>query len=295
MIHAATAEGLINLSEDQSTDFKGRDVNALWGNPPVLAVVDHHEVFRRGHAGEWEPLASVDDHRINCALPIDGVVYLGTSNAHILKVDGPNAELVDEFEAMSGRDEWFTPWGGPPDVRSLTSDSAGVIYANVHVGGIARSQDGGRTWVPTIDIYSDVHEVAWADGAVLAACAQGLAVSRDRGDTWDFHQENLHATYARAVGHAGDKILMTACVGPHGGRSAVYRRNLTGDGAFAKCERGLPEWFSDNIDTGCLATHDARAAFGTSDGEVYLSEDAGESWRRVASGLPPMRWIALDD
>ncbi|MDQ3985708.1 MAG: glycoside hydrolase [Actinomycetota bacterium] len=295
MIYAATAEGLIGLEGDGSTDFKGKTVNALWGNPPLLAVVDGHEVWTRPKGGDWEQSVRVTDHRVNCALPVNGLVYLGTSDAHLLRVEGGNAIVVDEFETMAGRDDWFTPWGGPPDVRSLASDSVGVVYANVHVGGIARSKDGGRTWAPTIDIYSDVHEVTAADGAVLAACARGLAVSRDEGETWKFHAENLHATYARAVGRAGNSILMTACVGPHGGRAAVYRRDLDGHGAFEKCEQGLPEWFGDNIDTGCLATLGRKTAFGTSDGEVYVSVDAGGSWRRAASGLPPIRWLALDD
>jgi hypothetical protein len=43
------------------------------------------------------------------------------------------------------------------------------LYANVHVGGILRTADGGETWTPTIDIDADVHHVTTAEGIVLAA------------------------------------------------------------------------------------------------------------------------------
>ena len=92
---------------------------------------------------------------------------------------------------------------------------------------------------------------------------------------------------------AGDTVLLTACDGPHGGKAAVYSAPLALDRAFEKCERGLPEWFDDNIDTGCLAAADGTAAFGTVDGEVYISEDAGGTWERAADGLPAVRAVAI--
>ena len=73
----------------------------------------------------------------------------------------------------------------------------------------------------------------------------------------------------------------------------MYRAPLTLDRQFERCERGLPEWFRDNIDTGCLAAVDGTAAFGTVNGEVYVSEDAGETWERAADGLPAVRAVAL--
>jgi hypothetical protein len=56
---------------------------------------------------------------------------------------------------------------------------------------------------------------------------------------------------------------------------------------------GLPEWFADNVDTGCLAARDGTAVIGTEDGCVYLSRDAGESWEVAAKGLAAVRAVAL--
>ena len=121
----------------------------------------------------------------------------------------------------------------------------------MHVGGILRSDDGGATWTPTIDIDSDVHHVTTAEGMVLAACAGGLASSSDRGVTWTVRTDGLEAPYSRAVAVCGDVVLVSASKGPRGGRAGVYRGDLVG-GAFERCTSGLPDLFDDNIDTYCL-------------------------------------------
>jgi photosystem II stability/assembly factor-like uncharacterized protein len=294
VIHVATAGGLFVIGSRRQHEFEDRDVTALArGTDSWWAITDGHAVWRRAGTADWEPVAEVGEYRLNCVLPVENGALVGTSNAHLLRLDGGTVDLVEAFERTEGRADWYTPWGGPPDVRSL-SRAPGSLWANVHVGGILRSDDGGHSWKPTIDIDSDVHEVlASDDGFIAAATAWGLALSDDGGVGWSFDTHNLHASYARAVGRCGDTILMTSCVGPHGGRAALYRRPVGDRGAFEKCEEGLPEWFGDNIDTGCLAASGKTAAFGTSDGEVFVSGDAGRSWERIASALPPVRWLEL--
>jgi hypothetical protein len=164
----------------------------------------------------------------------------------------------------------------------------------VHVGGILRSEDRGETWTPTIDIDADVHQVTTAEGLVLAACAGGLAVSADRGSTWTLRSDGLDAPYSRAIAVCGDAVLLSASNGPRGGRSAIYRGDLSG-GTFERCGTGLPESFNDNIDSYCLDAppEGPLAAFGTSDGRVFTSEDAGTSWGELASGLPPIQRVLV--
>jgi photosystem II stability/assembly factor-like uncharacterized protein len=163
------------------------------------------------------------------------------------------------------------------------------VYVNVHVGGVLHTGDGGATWEPTIDIDADVHQVATAEGLVLAACARGLAISTDRGGTWTPRTDGLDARYARAVVVCGDRILVSTSDGPRGGHAAVYRADLV-SGAFERCRVGLPEWFDHNIDTYCLdALNDGSyAAFGTADGRVYGSEDGGRTWHELAAVHQPV-------
>ena len=92
----------------------------------------------------------------------------------------------------------------------------------------------------------------------------------------------------------GDLVLVSASRGPRGGRSAVYRSALA-RGPFERCRNGLPEWFEDNVDTSCLdALPDGSlAAFGTADGSVFATEDAGATWAQVASGLPALHHVLV--
>ena len=255
-----------------------------------------------GLAGEWtltggralwrgtELVAELDGPAATCVLPTADGVFVGTEQAHLLRfVDGV-VEQVVSFDEAEGRDRWYTPWGGPPDVRSLAAGADGSVYVNVHVGGILRSADGGRTWRPTIDVDSDVHQVVAPDGAVLAATAYGLARSGDGGREWTFLTDGLHATYSRAVTVAGDAVLVSVSRGPGGQEAAVYRLV---DGAFERCRDGLPEWFSDNVDTACLVADGQLVALGTDDGSVFVSTDAGRRWERAATGLGPVTGLTL--
>jgi hypothetical protein len=222
-------------------------------------------------------------------------VFVGTEEAHLLRLgdDGVLAP-VEAFETIEGRETWFTPWGGPPAVRSIAQDLSRRLHANVHVGGIPRSVDAGASWEPTIDIDADIHQVVAHPSepdVVLAAGAVGLAVSVDGGASWRIEREGLHATYARAVAVAGDHVLLTVSNGPRGGRAAIYRTTLEPGSAFERCTVGLPEWFDHNIDSGWLDARGGEVAFGTGDGEVYRSDDAGERWTRAATGLPSIRAV----
>jgi hypothetical protein len=129
-------------------------------------------------------------------------------------------------------------------------------------------------------------------GLAFAATAIGMAATRDGGASWEFTEEGLHAGYCRAVALAGDTILLSASTSHTGRKSALYRRPIYG-AAFERCTKGLPEWFADNVDTYCLDAHGERAALGTSDGEVFVSEDSGGSWSRAAADLPSISCVIL--
>ncbi len=272
-----TAAGLHRV-DDGHTELAGRGVTAVAGG---WAVVEGRSVW---HDGRFVAEA-IGPHAGTCVLPVDGGALVGTVEGHLVHV--PAGNRVASFDAAPGRDAWYTPWGAPADVRSLAAAPDGTLYANVHVGGVLRSLDGGATWAPTLDLELDVHQVVVApDGTVVAACARGLAVSTDAGDTWSVVADGLAATYARAVAVAGDTVLLSVSTGPEGHRAAVYRRPLHGGGPFRRTAIGLPGTFPGNVDTFCLVADGDLAALGTFAGRVYLSADAGGSWATVAAGPP---------
>jgi hypothetical protein len=307
-ILVGTSSGLVALDPDGAgrvTQLDGQRVSCIapaswrW----LWAVVDGREIWRDEGDG-WRRVVSLyalpgpdgleatvlADTRVNH----ERGVLVGTSEARLARVTEENEiEMLDSFDRAPTRDVWFTPWGGPPAVRTI-AESRDAVYVNVHVGGVLRTVDEGATWEPTIDIEADVHQVATSRDRVYAAGAGGLSISDDRGDSWRRSTAVLHATYCRAVAVCGPRLLLSASTGPGGGRAALYRSELDGT-AFERCRSGLPEWFSGNIDSLCLdALPDGRlAAFGAENGELYSSTDQGASWSRIASGLGQVRRVLV--
>jgi hypothetical protein len=269
---------------------------------PVQSLVRDDDRWWTGLGGEavwrlepgrgWGEVVRSTDAWLNCLCLTSIGLLIGASEARLFRLDGDGLEEVTSFQQTEGRDAWYTPWGGPPDVRSVSA-ADGALYANVHVGGVVRSGDGGVTWEPTMDIDADVHQV-WAlnDGLVRAASAWGLGVSMDGGTTWEFQTDGLHGDYLRAVAVSGHAVFVTASEGHRGRRSAVYRRSDS-DVAFVKCTKGLPDWFGSNIDTFCLIARGDEVVFGTEEGSVYRSQDDGATWEEAATGLPSIRCVAF--
>jgi len=298
-ILVGTSEGLRELGAREAAHVVGHEVTALVvDGDRWWAILDGRTIAARDAAGTWTevaPVAPVGEGGATCLAPAPGGLLVGTEGAHLFRLDGGALRRLDAFGTAPGRETWHTPWGDPADTRSLAVDRAGTVYVNVHVGGVVRSADGGRSWRPTLDIDTDVHQVLAhpeRPGHVLAASAVGLAATEDGGETWAIATEGLHATYLRAVAVAGDIVLVSASTGPGGRRSALYRRRLAG-GAFERCRTGLPQWLGDNVDTHCLAAREAIAVLGTEDGRVFASVDGGQAFGPVAKGLPPIRCVVL--
>ena len=291
-----TTDGLHELNHGRPIRVAGREVTALAnGDSGWWAIIDGREVWSARSDKAWTRVTSVEALRANCLLPTASELLVGTSEAHLFALRRETLEPISSFDETPERESWYTPWGSPPDVRSMSADSSGTIYVNVHVGGVVRSADGGRSWEPTIDIHADVHQVLFdpGSGLILAASARGLALSNDGGKSWQFNTEGLHGTYLRAVAISDNTVLVSASTGPRTDRAAVYRRSLDGAQPFELCRQGLPEWFPDNIDTLCLSASDSCVAFGTSEGSVFLSWDQGQSWTTAVEGIPPVRCVAL--
>lgn len=289
MIVVGTEHGLLALDGPQPHPLIERDITAMSARDDALWVLaDRTEVLR---GPSFEPVAKLDDERGNCILASRHGVFVGTERARLVHVDG-GAEHVAGFDAIDGRQDWYTPWGGPPDVRSMTETADGTLLVNVHVGGIARSRDGGTSWEQTIDIDADIHQVLAHADRTFAPGAFALHISGDAGDTWTEHTAGFAVTYMRAVAVAGGTVLVSAAAGHAGGRSGIWRRALDEDGPFERCD--LPDPVSKhNVDTRWLAGDAERAVFVTAEGDAFASTDEGRSWDVIARGLPAPRCVAI--
>lgn len=232
---------------------------------------------------------------VRCVAPVSReLLYLGTADARLLRWSSGALGAVAGFDDAPGRHRWYTPWGGPPDCRSIDTDGSRLLV-NVHVGGILRSEDAGVSWTATIDLDVDVHQVKQIGGRILAATGvSGLAVSDDGGQTWSYRVDGLHGSYARAVAVVGGTVLLASSTGPFTREAALYRRPLDGGGPFERCAGGLPERFDGNVDTHWVDAHVDVAAVVTPGGQVYVSDDEGRTWALLAREVAAPRAVVVD-
>jgi hypothetical protein len=280
-------------------ELAGRSVRGITadGRGGALAIVDGNTLCRRSVEGEWSTLVAVDDDLACCVAHRD-VVYVGTNTARVLRLDADRT-LTDlsALRSVKGRETWTAGQAlvngrlmGPPlGVRSISATPDGTLLANVHVGGIPRSTDGGASWHPTIAVDSDVHEVRAHPSRpeiVAAAAAAGLCTSRDGGATWHVQHEGLHARYCSAVAFVGDEIWVAASEHHFAPRGRLYRRPIAGAVALSPVLNDLPEWTDGIVDTHCIAVNGARVAFVDRGGNLYGSSDFALTWSSVSRNLP---------
>ena len=290
MLLVGTADGLLDLSLDGTEErrtLEGANVSAISGD---WAIADGWVMALDTGAAVELPDGLVP----RCLLALDGGrALVGTSDARLLVVGGPEGTARDgAFDAIPTREGWSTPWGGPPDTRSIALADE-TPFVGVHVGGVWRRDDGG--WVEVVPAEADDHQVACASDVVAVAAGIGVGQSDDRGESWRWSDDGLHGRYCRSVAVADDWLLAGASTGPATTEAAVYRRPLAdAEAPFARCgDDALPHAFPRNIDTGELTTAGPLAAVGTPSGELFLSEDSGASWRQLATALPGVHCLAF--
>ena len=299
---ATWGDGLFAVTGDgRSQEIANQSVRGLAadGRGGALAIVGRHSLGRRAPSGEWATLAT-SGFELSCCIAVRDTIYVGTDDARMLRLSPGDGVLdpIESFDRVAGRDAWFAGSAivngqrvGPPlGIRSVTANSNGsILFANVHVGGIPRSMDGGRTWQPTIDIHSDVHEVRahpTNPDIVAAAAGVGVCISRDSGATWIIERDGLHAPHCSAVAFSGQDIIVSASTDPFAADGRIYRRPVDPHGSLLAVEGGRPVWIEGVVDTGCIATNGSSIAVADKTGNLYGSDDWGRTWSSRGALLP---------
>ena len=297
-----TASGIRRLDNHEipGSPFQDKKVTAgAVGKKRAAVIVEGSEVWILDY-GVWEKAAE-------CSLTLNCVAWtrkeqllVGTAEARLGRVSGQAVVFLDSFDTVPERAEWNTPWGGPPDTRSLAVALDGTIYANIHVGWIVCSRDDGRTWQSVrTGLEKDVHQVAVdpVDPAIVfAATAQGFHISYDHGQAFSRMPGSMPYLYQRACTAlpGGTAVLASTARGPHGQADALLYRSEDG-GQTWKMVHGLPGSVSRNIDSfQVFAAGEQQVLAVIEDTQLYESNDTGKTWEKKENTFPKIYAFLLN-
>jgi photosystem II stability/assembly factor-like uncharacterized protein len=284
-----------NLVEDVE---RGRLFAGTHGDG-IHASDDGGRTWRRMDRG----VTHANIYAMTAARGADGVrVYAGTEPAHLF-VTRDGGETWQELPALRSAPsvkDWMFP--APPHVAhvkhiAIDPRSADTVYASIEVGGAFKSTDGGRTWRQLRGFFEDVHRIvvtaARPDELVMG---NGIGVYRsgDGGETWEqLTDRSARIAYPDAViihPRDPDTVFMAGAIcGPGDWRKtktadARVARSRDGGRHWRYLEGGLPSHIHGNIEGFTLNAWPGGSALfaATTDGDVFLSEDEGDTWTTIA-------------
>jgi len=223
----------------------------------------------------------------------DGAVYAGTEPSAVYRSDDRGetwVELAGLLELPS-RPTWsFPPRPWTSHVRWIAPSphDADLLLVGIELGGLMRSTDRGETWHDhRPGAQRDVHSLAWhphVTGRAYEAGGGGAAWSEDGGDSWHAADEGRNRNYTWSVTvdpDDPDLWYVSAITGPyaaHGGRdpqALIYGRT---DGLWCPLAGGLPEPLPAM--PYALVAFEGGLVAGLADGQLWGSQNRGESWER---------------
>lgn len=220
----------------------------------------------------------------------------------------------------SGRTHWFgTPAseGGEfaPGIHSIVVDPRNDdrVLVAVSTAGVLETTDGGRTWRgrnegmlmdylpdPAADWGHDPHFVTLCPADPDHVWQQnhcGVFYSADGAATWKKVSDPDKGVHFGFPVAADERDGKTAWVVP--GKADAQRTTIDGalfvarthDGgeSWEQLREGLPQANAyDVVYRHALSNSGDRLAFGSTTGNLYVSENRGDTWQVVANNLPPI-------
>jgi photosystem II stability/assembly factor-like uncharacterized protein len=302
----------------------GKHISALMIEPRhggLFAGVHHGGLFYSPDAGgSWERRANglTIEHvySLGSVERPDGVViYAGTEPVSLFR-SRDYGKTWDELPAIGkvpGHEKWTFP--PPPHLahtKSFTFDprNPDVFYATIEQGALLKTRDGGVTWRelgsfyrPDDAWYKDIHRLVFRPSnpdELFMASGMGLYHSADAGETWeqrtglDFEigypdQLILSPLDDRIMLMSGARHDPSTWRQSHEANGTVLRTR-DGGRSWEAANRGLPKDARANIEALNAAVYPGGYALfaGNTDGEVFCSENGGDSWSQIAGGLTPI-------
>jgi photosystem II stability/assembly factor-like uncharacterized protein len=295
-----------------SAVWRSRDLGETWTHSS--------EGLAYGEEGEKKmskvSTLAVSDGRIRAGVEMPGLFES--------RDDGETWSLLSTLAGQPGSEDWDDPANQPPGHLGISgiepdAENADRFWAIVQGMGMFETTDGGATWTPRNrglradwprpheEVGFCVHKMvrSRADGdRMFQQNHVGMHRSDDCGQSWTEITEGLPTEFgfaAAAHPHDRDTFHVIPLDPGHGrtmpdGQAAVWRTKDAGS-SWEKLTNGLPQ---ENAYLGVLRqgmvadTHDVPGYyFGTSTGQVYGSNDDGESWSEIAGYLPAISSVSV--
>jgi hypothetical protein len=303
-LYAATGDAIARLDESEGV---WETLISLTGSGAQCLALDPSDpdvVYAGLREGGVRLTIDGGESWIDCELPApgvfslavsaaDGAIYAGTEPSALYRSDdrGDTWDELTGLLELPSRPTWsFPPRPWTSHVRWIAPSphDAGLLLVGIELGGLMRSTDRGETWHDhRPGAQRDVHSLAWHPhvvGRAYEAGGGGAAWSEDGGDRWHAADEGRDRNYTWSVTADPDDPelwYVSASTGPyaaHGGRdpqALIYGRR---DGAWRALTGGLPETLPAM--PYALLAFEGGVVAGLADGQLWGSEDRGESWER---------------
>lgn len=326
VLYLGTQDGLFEAVEDGSAYSVA--ALGLAGSGPVTSLVDREDprrlyagtlkrgLFRSEDAGQtWQEINDGIIYKSVWSLaqhPQTGELYAGTEPSSVFtSTDGGDTwQSCDHLWTLPTMKDWTFP--NPPHVShvkdiGLCADTPSLIFCAIEEGWLVRSKDRGATWENVKEgVDFDSHSVTYmpADpSVVVATTGDGLFRSADGGDHFVQATEGLDRRYYTpvVVHPKRPRVLYVAAAAvpppgwrrPEGADTGFYRSEDQGI-SWVQLSGGLPEHLTAAARTIAIDPESPETFFaGMSDGSVWTSEDGGESFRQIVTGLPHVRSIRV--
>jgi photosystem II stability/assembly factor-like uncharacterized protein len=184
-----------------------------------------------------------------------------------------------------------------------------VVWAGAEVDGVRRSLDGGETWETTGAAVTpgkigrqlndpDIHGIAVSStspSTVFVSTPREVFASTDRGESWQplGVQKFFPLRYCRGIAVKADDpdVLFVANGDAASGETGALQRSKD----RGRTWETLPLPVTPNTPIWTFATNSAdpdRILTCSHYGQVFISEDAGDSWRKVRREFSEIRALA---
>jgi len=314
------SDGLSLYEDGDVTALPGESVLCLvrTAGGDVLAGTRGGRVLQWNGGGEARVLAKdLGEAVTSLALARNGRLIAGClpAGAWRSKDVGESWTEIKSLAACQGSEAWSAaigPDAGAPGAAAVSAvgthhKDARTIFVGIQVGGVYRSRDAGKSWynlgLPCADIQSIQLSAARPERVFVTTGGgdegEGAFCSDDEGISWRRMGEANRRQYTMGLAAhptEPDRVIMSATNGPQTTWKSAAHCDVYLSTDSGRRFRTVVKDLKGGVRRRALVINPrvpSEAAFGTSTGELWYSNDGGESFDRVAEGLPDLHAVAF--